>query len=293
MKTTWGVVLAAVCAATVSVAAQKQIALLVTVTDPGGSEVTTLEAKDVRVLENGAEATVTKVEPVNRVPKVQILIDNGIGMPAESLGDLRTALRDLLTALPPGLEITLVTTAPQPRFLERATTDRAKLLEALGRLSPDSGAGRFVESLFEANDRIVKDKTPDASYTIISIGTTSGDSQVRESDVKTLMERVQQRHTTVHAIILSRVGASASGGTVQLDVAQAVAGMSGGRYENLAVANRLVTLLKEIGGQVATTLGSASRQFRVTVNGASGGAVGGLSLGVAGKAVTSVQLDQR
>jgi hypothetical protein len=281
------------CVATVTLGAQRQIQLLATITDPTGAQVTAVDAKDVRVLENGAEATVVKVEPVERVPKVQILIDNGIGMPSASIGDLRNGLRDLLMALPPGLEITLVTTAPQPRFLERATTDRAKLIDALGRLSPDSGAGRFVESLAEANDRIVKDKQPDASYTIIAIGTTSGDASIRESDLKAIMERVQQRHTTVHAIILSRVGGSASGGTVQLDLAQAVTSASGGRYENLAVANRLVTLLKEIGTQVATNLGSSSRQVRITVGRASAGALGAISMGVAGKQVTAVQLDQR
>jgi hypothetical protein len=214
-------------------------------------------------------------------------------MPPESIGDLRSGLRDLLTALPETLEVTLVTTAPQPRFLERATTDHAKLLAAVGRLSPDSGAGRFVESLAEANDRIVKDKQPDAAYTIVTIGTTSGDGNVREGDIKTLMDRVQQRHTTVHAIILSRVGGTASGGTTQLEVAQAVTKMSGGRYDNLAVANRLVTLLKELGTQMATSLGSSSRQFRVTVGRASAGALGQLSMGVAGKMVTSVQIDQR
>jgi hypothetical protein len=293
MRRTLGVAAVVLCVAGATVAAQRQIQLIATVTDPAGGEVTAIEAKDVRVLENGAAATVVKVEPVNRVPKVQILIDNGTGMPSESIGDLRSALRELLMALPPGLEITLVTTAPQPRFVERATTDRAKLLDAIGRVSPDSGAGRFVESLFEANDRIVKDKQQDASYTILTVGTTSGDSNVRESDIKTLMERVQQRHTTVHAIILSRVGASASGGTVQLDVAQAVAQVSGGRFESLAVANRLVSLLKEVGTQMAASLGSSSRQIRITVDRASAGALGGLSLGVAGRAVTSVQLDQR
>jgi hypothetical protein len=293
MRTVFSFALIAVCVATASLGAQRQIQLLATVTDPTGAEVTAIDAKDVRVVENGAEATVVKVEPVDRVPKVQILIDNGIGMPQESIGDLRNGLHELLTALPEALEVTLVTTAPQPRFLERATTDRAKLLAAVGRLSPDSGAGRFVESLAEANDRIVKDKQADAAYTIVTVGTTSGDANVRDSDIKTLMERVQQRHTTVHAIILSRVGGTASGGTTQLEVAQAVAKMSGGRYESLAVANRLVSLLKELGAQMATSLGSSSRQFRVTVGRASAGALGQLSMGVAGKTVTSVQIDQR
>jgi hypothetical protein len=103
---------------------------------------------------------------------------------------------------------------------------------------------------------------------------------------------VQQRHTLVHAIVLSRSG-GLGGGTVQLDLAQNVAAVSGGRYENVAVANRLVSLLKEVGAQVAASLGTSSRQFRVSVDRASTGALGSISLGVAGRAVSSVQLDQR
>ena len=113
----------------------------------------------------------------------------------ELSADLRNGVRGLIQALPPSLEVTLVTTAPQPRFLERATTDRVKLISAVDRLSPDSGAGRFVESMFEATERIAKDEK--GRYTIISFGTTSGDAQVRESDVQKTIERVQQRGTTV------------------------------------------------------------------------------------------------
>ena len=57
----------------------------------------------VRVTENGVEGKILKIEPLDREPKVQILIDNGLGMPPESLSDLRTGLRGLLEALPPDI----------------------------------------------------------------------------------------------------------------------------------------------------------------------------------------------
>src|SRR5918996_5902595 len=132
-----------------SVLAQRQLRLLVTVSDPGGAAVQTVDPKEIRITEDGADATVTKVEPVERVPKVQLLIDNGLGFPNQSIADLRKGVAMLLEALPPDIEVTLVTTAPQPRFLERATKDRQRLLDAVSRLAPDSGAGRFVESLAE------------------------------------------------------------------------------------------------------------------------------------------------
>jgi len=102
-------------ALTVTVAtllAQKHIQLLATVSNPTGEPVATIDPKDVRVTENGMPATVVKVEGFDRVSKVQLLIDNGVGLPAESLGDLRRGLTGLLNAIPPNVETTVVTTAP-------------------------------------------------------------------------------------------------------------------------------------------------------------------------------------
>ena len=65
--------------------------------------------------------------------------DNGVGIPPESISDLRTGVRGLIEAIPDGVEVTLVTTAPQPRFLERATTDRQKLLAAQDDIIKETG----------------------------------------------------------------------------------------------------------------------------------------------------------
>ena len=275
--------------------AQRQLSLLATITDPSGAEVTTIDPKDVRVTENGQAANVLKVEAVERVPKVQLLIDNGIGVPQESIGDLRTGVRGLLEALPPDIEVTVVTTAPQPRFLMKPTTDRKAVLDTVNRLAPDTGAGRFVESLFEATQRIERDKQPDASYTIVAVGTSSGDSNVRERDIQQIQERLQKFRPVVHVVILNLIGRSAGGGAVQGEVGQAVAQMTDGRYENIAVANRLATLLPEIGGQLAKTLGKGSRQFRFTVErpGGASGDLGNMAMGVSGKAVASVVIERR
>ena len=272
--------------------AQKQLALLATVTDPAGGDTLILDPASVHVSENGQPATIVKVEPVQRMPKLQVLIDNGIGIPSESIGDLRKAVTAFLTALPPTLEVTLVTTAPQPRVLEKATTDQQKLLQAVGRLSPDSGTGHFVDSLAEAVDRIAKDKS-DAAYTIFALGTTTGDNDVREGDLKKIMEQIQAQHITVHAVVLAKVSSGKTNG-IQLDVAEATTGASGGRYEAINVPNRMVTLLPEIGAQIAKTSGPGAKQFRITFDrpGGASGDLGKVSLGVDAKVVSSVTLDR-
>ena len=285
----------ALCLTTAGVLAQRQLSLVATITDPTGAEVTTVDPKDVRVTENGEAATILKVEPVDRSPKVQVLIDNGIGMPPESIGDLRTGVRGLLEALPPDIEVTVVTTAPQPRFLVRPTTDRKTVLDTVNRLAPDTGAGRFVESLFEATQRIERDKQQDAAYTIVTVGTASGDTNVRDRDLKQIMERLAKYRPVVHVAMLTSVGRSASGGVVQAELGQAAAQSTGGRYENIAVPNRLATLLPEIGSQLGKTLGAGSRQFRFTVDRPAGasGDLGKMAMGVAGKVVATVMIEQR
>jgi hypothetical protein len=280
-----------VLAGTSLINAQKQLALLATVTDPAGGEAVTLDPKDVRVTENDQLATIVRVEPVQRVPKLQVLIDNGLGIPSESIGDLRKGLTAFLEALPNTLEVSIFTTAPQPRMLEKPTTDKIKLLQAVNRLTPDTSAGRFVESLAEAVDRIDKDKQEDASYTIFTLGTTSGDNNVRDNDLKKIMQGIQARKTTVHAAILSK---TTSGGRIQLDVGQAAAGASGGRFEIINVPNRIVSLLPEYAAQIAKASGPGAKQFRITFDrpGGAAGDLGRVGISVDGKLVSGVTLDR-
>ena len=270
--------------------AQKQLAIVATVGEPDGGQATTLDPKDVTVTENGQPATIVKVEPMQRVPKLQVLIDNGQGLAAENIGDLRRSMLAFLAALPAALEVTLVTTAPQPRMLERATTDHEKLVQAVSRLAPDSGGGKFVESLAEAVDRIDKDKQPDASYTIFSLATNFGDNNVRDNDVKKIMERVQARRTTVHVALLNKMTGS---GQIQLELGQLAAGATGGRFDQFNVPNRILSLLPEIGAQIAKSSGPGAKQFRITFDrpGGATGDLGKVALGVSGKVVSSVTLD--
>jgi hypothetical protein len=278
--------------ATTTLLAQKPLVILATVTDPDGAEVTSIDPKDVLFTENGTNGTVVKVEPVaSLVPKVQLLVDNGVGMPPTSLGDLRTALKGLLTALPPNVEVTFVTTAPQPRMLEKATTDRVKLLSAVDRLTPDSGGGKFVDSLYEATDRIAKDKQEGASYTIISVATTNGDCNFKEADVKSIQQRVQQRRSNSQIVLLNGMNSGCIGG-IQTDLGKNLAEMTGGRFEVINVPNRMLTLLPEIGTSVGKAMGPGAKQFRLTLqrpNGASGN-LGQVGLAVSGKILTNPAL---
>ena len=181
----------ALCVASGDVRAQQQVQLYASVADVTGKPVATLEPADLKVLEGGVEAKIVKVEPVSWPVKVQLLVDNGIGLGGQNIQSLKDGIKGLIEALPENLEVTIVTTAPQPRFLVRPTMDKAMMIEGLSRLAPDGGAGRFVESMNEATQRIEKDKT-DHFPVIISSATSSGDANVLERDVKRIFERIQK-----------------------------------------------------------------------------------------------------
>ena len=270
----------ALCVASGDVRAQQQVQLYASVADVTGKPVATLEPADLKVLEGGVEAKIVKVEPVSWPVKVQLLVDNGIGLGGQNIQSLKDGIKGLIEALPENLEVTIVTTAPQPRFLVRPTTDKAMMIEGLSRLAPDGGAGRFVESMNEATQRIEKDKS-DHFPVIISSATSSGDANVLERDVKRIFERIQKRPTTVHVILLNSTTGSATGGANQTQVGLSVTQATRGRYESIAVPTRLATLLPELGKQVAASHEKQSHQFKITVERPAGksGELGQLSAG--------------
>ena len=117
---------------------------------------------------------------------------------------------------------------------------------ALTSSRPDTGAGRFVESLNEALQRNERDKA-DFFGIIVMLGTTMGDNRVPDRDINQIFERAQKKPTTVHVVMLSTGSQSASGGILQQEVGTRVAQMTNGRYESINAPSRIVTLLPEIG----------------------------------------------
>jgi hypothetical protein len=267
---------------------QQQFSVFARVVDGTGAPVVSLQASDVHLTESGAEARVIKVEPVAWPTKLQILVDNGIGLGSANFIHLRNGLHGLVDALPPGIEITVVSTAPQPRFLVRGTADRDAIVKGLGLLGSDGGAGRFVESLNEATQRIERDK---GSFfpAIICMATNAGDRNVLDSDVEHIMERLRQRPATVHVVLFNGGTRSATAGANQLQVGLAVTQLTRGRYETINSGTRIATLLPELGALVANTHERQSQQFRITAvrpAGASGD-LSNVSMGVSGSNTVS------
>jgi hypothetical protein len=245
--------------------AQQTQQLFLSLVDPSGASVTDLRQEEVTVLEDGMKRETVKLEPIDWPVKLTVLVDNGAFVNT-SLVQLRNGLRAFFEKLPDGLEMSLVTLNPQPRAIVRPTTERAKLMQGVDLITPDSGAARFAEGLLEAVNRFDKEKSN--HFPVIMVVGTDGPegSTFREKDVERLSMKITENAVTVHVLMLSLGGerASAASGALPVQLGLAVTEQTGGRYENIAAITRLPALLPEFGERIARSHLRQSHQYRIT-----------------------------
>ena len=243
-------------------AAQKQQQVFLKLLDPSGAPVADLQASEVTVSEDGVACKTLKVEPVDWPMKLQVLVDNGPTTTGQ-MNSLRDGLRAFFDQIPEGVEMSMVTTAPNSRMVVKPTTDKQKLVDGIGLIAPDRGAGAFLEALVEATGRIDKDKAPHFPV-IFMIGSDFGRSGLLDRDFQKLQDTIIKRAATVHvAMVTSAVGGTTKEGA-QVEVGLGVTKLSGGRYENINATTRLATLLPEWGKKIAESHARQSHQYRVT-----------------------------
>jgi hypothetical protein len=249
--------------------AQRQFQFFAQFSDNAGKPVTSLTADDIAVQEGGVNGKVLNLEAIDWPIKVALMVDNGTGS-SDRLNHTREGVRGLLQALPAGVEASLQTTAPQPRFIVRPTTDKGALLKGVDLITPDTSAGRFVEGLIESvarfdKERVDKERGNFFPVVIIVGSLTAEGSSIRDRDVQRLFQQLATRAVTVHAVM---VGPSSQTGTTNVSNAIQIGieatKNTGGRYESIAATTRLVTLLPEIGTQVAQAHERQRAQYRVT-----------------------------
>ena len=249
-----------------AVHAQQPYQVFISVLDAAFEPVTDLEAKEVSVQLDGLECASPQIEAIEWPMKLTVLVDNGPGY-TDSLAQLRTGLRAFFNEAPEGVETSLISIAPQPRWIVRPTTDRQKLLAGVDLLAPDSGAARFVDAIAEAADRISKDKSN--HFPVVMMVTTAGaeGSQPRESQIEKLVKQIAERAATVHIVMVTPGGIQSTRtvtGAIQVQVGLMLKEVTGGRYEAIAATTRLATLLPEFARQITDSNRRQSKQYRIS-----------------------------
>jgi len=265
--------------------AQQQFQFFLSAANATGERVADLRIEEVSVAESGRPARVVRLEPVTWPVKVTVMVDNGMDT-GNILVQYRNGLKGFFAALPTGVEGSLLTLAPQPRFVVRRTNDRVQLTRGVDRISPDSGGARLLDALIEESDRIEKENRETTYFPVVVILSTTGPemSMPRDRDLDRMVNQYRSRAARVHVIMLGTNPTSPNRivGARQVQAGKLLADATGGRYEAIAAATRIASLLPEYGELVAKAHQFQSQQYIVTAERPAGatGTVGELSMGL-------------
>lgn len=269
-----GVVLAAV-----SVQAQRRYDLFMLAIDEEGYPVTDLKSSELQYKENGVDGTVVSVTPFRWPLRITVVVDNGPDS-ADRLVHLRSGLKKFFENLPRDIEVELIATAPNPRWLTnpRRTSDPVQIEKAVNLLTPDESYGRFTDSLVEYAQRLDSEfrglsaeERPPFVPVLVEIGSTGVDgSRVDVDPTSKAIDTMRRYGVQTHFLMFSpnRSGSAPDlneGATVL--IAKEVQRFTGGEYEALAGAasSNLNTRLPELADKLAVRHLKQTLQYRVTL----------------------------
>src|SRR5688572_3171586 len=281
--------------------APTEIQFVVGAVDKAGTPVTDLKAEEIIFNEKAGKGTVTKFEPFKLPVKVTIAVDNG-NQSSEALPHYRIGLKGFVEAFPEDVEMSIYTTSPQPRAVVRPTTDRAVILRGVNGFAPEQEAPRFTDALVEFSQRLEKEskdpKTKPYVPVMVMVSTASNESSSYQPPevqrwVNNLVARRARLFVTVNSTRSGDASAQADLNTNrQAIIAIPTTKALNGRFEAIAIFNRLQTLLPDYGKEIADYHRRLTSQYLVTVQRAGGGPVEGVTIELAREGLQgSVSLD--
>ena len=246
------------------------IEFVVSALDKSGNPVTDLKPEEVLFSDKGGKGKVIKFEPFALPVKVTIGVDNGsdidskgnpVPTSALAIGNYRNGLKGFVEAFPEGTEMTLITTSPQPRMVVKPTTDRAAILRGLTGFAPESERPRFTDTLVEYSQRLEKE-TKDSKFKMyvpimLMVSTAANESSsYQPSEVQKAVNFLAQRRVKLYVTVNSTRSGDAAATADLNNNRQAIISIPAtkamnGRFETLAIFNRLDTLLPEMGTELA------------------------------------------
>jgi len=279
---------AAVAGAAVALRAQEQAALFVFAVDRGGVPLLELAPSNLAIQEEAGRASIVSVRRFGWPLKVTVLVDNG-PRTGDSLVHYRTGLKRFFAGLPKNVPVSLIATAPNPRWLIREATDPLQIERAVNLITPDQGLPRFSDALIEYAGRldeefrtVSKEQMPPYLPVLVSIATThqDGSEVTRQSSLK-MLASLRQHLVWTHMIMVSPSRAASSGGLPILDaeegqnaeIAKAVQEVTGGRYVPVTGSGTsalMSTILPELAQSISARYIRQMTQHRVVLERAAG-----------------------
>jgi von Willebrand factor type A domain len=201
----------------------------------------------VAVLVLAGPALAAQIRPGGQL-QIVLLVDSSSTI-APMITDFRAGLAAFLDTLPGDPEIALISTGSQMRVRVQPTTDRVKLRAAASSFSSDGGGNSLLDSLLEADQRVLKNVAERRSVFVILTSDSGGSGTVTPARINVYNKWVDDfiaRGGRAHAIV---VGSVNRGVTTQ--IAQNLARNTGGFYESIVIGNAIPKLMITMAEYVA------------------------------------------
>ncbi len=226
--------------------AQEQSAIYLFAVDQQGTPLLDLKTSDVTIKEDVGPSTIVSIRRFGWPLKVTVLVDNG-PRTRDALVHYRTGLKKFFAGLPPDIPVSLIATAPNPRWLFRETKDRVQIEKGVNLLTIDEGLGRFSDALVEYAERldgefqrVETSHLPPYLPVLVSIATTNLDgSEVRRDDNLRMLASLRKHHVSTTMIMMTPGRAPTAPGGLPVieseegqnaELAKGVQEVTGGRY---------------------------------------------------------------
>jgi hypothetical protein len=138
---------------------------------------------------------------VQTPPTRVILLVDSSGATQTHFQRFRTALVDFLDALPPNVEVGLISTGGQMRVRQAPTDELAKVRRAAESFAPDGGANAFLDALVEADQRFMKPAGDKRQIFIVISTDSEARTEPRVDDYNRFLNDFLQRGGIAHAFV--------------------------------------------------------------------------------------------
>jgi hypothetical protein len=208
-----------------------------------------IDPDDLAIKEAGGASSIVRVSRAAWPLRLTVLVDNGPGT-ADALVHLRTGLTRLFEGIPRDIPVSLITTAPNPRWLIRESRDPVQIANAVGRVAPDEGLGQFSDALREYAARLdveFRGLGPEQLQpylpVLVSLATTNADgSNVLRDNIRRMLQSLRTHRVWTHMIMVAPNRVRNTPGTVDnvgidegqnAEIGKLVEESTGGTYTRL------------------------------------------------------------
>ncbi len=244
------------CAAAVTQSQTQTVRLYLEALDERGP--VELMPSDVEIFDSGAKRTITQLVRADDPMRIVMLVDNGRSA-QPFIQEIRAGIVAFADAIPTAHELALVTIGNTPVVRQEPSLDRTKLKQIAKTLTT-GGTTVLVNAVYEMYDRFLRDAADRwPVLVIVTSDGTEGSGQFYPEKFAAFGRDMQVKDVVAHAIVLI----SPKGDALQVQIAKALTGGTGGTYNTTATGGNLTSRLAALAQDIVADYDRTSSQYRV------------------------------